>query len=87
MKALLQKLLAFLKSTFSEPDGSGSASRVLAGTSVVSVLGWVTYLVIKNGTLPDLSGASLFLSASFSGYAANQITRWRGRTDDDKKGL
>lgn len=69
------KLLAFIKSTFSEPDGTGSASRVLAGTSVTAVLAWTTYVVIKNGALPDLSGAALFLSASFSGYAANQIRR------------
>lgn len=70
-----ERLLSFLKSTFSEPDGTGSASRVLAGASVTSVLSWVTYVVIKNGALPDLSGAALFLSASFSGYAVNQARR------------
>lgn len=69
------KILSFVKSTFSESDGTGSASRVLAGTSVTAVLTWVTYVVIKNGALPDLSGAALFLSAGFSGYAANQMRR------------
>jgi hypothetical protein len=86
MKAYVQKLLVFLKSTFSEPDGTGSASRVLAGASVISTILWVTYLVIKNGALPDLGGASLFLTSSFSGYAANQVTRMKKRDGDgDKK--
>lgn len=69
------KLTAFLKSALSESDGSVSSSRLYAGASVLSVLSWVTYVVIKNGALPDLSGAALFLSAGFSGYAVNQIRR------------
>ena len=70
-----QKILAFAKSTFSEADGTASASRVLAGTSVVAVIGWVTYIVIRTGSLPELGGASMFLTASFSGYGVNKVTR------------
>ena len=50
------KILKFLKSTFSEADGSASASRVLAGSTILATLGWVTYLVFLNHSLPDLGG-------------------------------
>lgn len=69
-----QKILAFIKSTFSEPDGTGSASRVLSGATVLATLGWVTYLVLTTHTLPDLSGASLFVGAGFSGYGVNKLS-------------
>lgn len=67
------KLLRFLKSTFSEADGTASATRVLGGGCVVMTLGWITYLVLKNGALPDLSGASLFVTSGFSGYGMNKL--------------
>ena len=81
-----EKVLSFLKSMLSEKDGSVSASRCLAGSSVVSVLFWVSYVVVKNGSLPDLTGASLFLTSSFSGYAVNQFSRINRRDGDDNKG-
>lgn len=68
-----QKILAFLKSVFSEPDGTGSASRVLSGVVIVATLGWITYLVLTTHILPDLSGASLFVGAGFSGYGVNKL--------------
>jgi hypothetical protein len=70
---MLQKLLAFIKSTFSEPDGTGSASRVLGGAEVASTIVWVSYLVIRTHVLPDLTSASLFVGSGFSGYAANKV--------------
>jgi hypothetical protein len=81
-----QKILAAIKSALSEKDGSVSASRCLAGASVSSVLIWVSYVVFKNAALPDLSGASLFLTAGFSGYAVNQFSRINRRDGDDNKG-
>lgn len=68
-----EKILKFLKSTFSEPDGTGSMSRVMAGAVVLSTIGWVTYLVLKNNQLPDLSGAAIYAGAGFSGYGANKL--------------
>ena len=68
------KILKFLKSTFSERDGSASSTRVLAGSVVLSTLAWVTFLVIKNHALPDLSGASLFVGSGFSGYGVNRLS-------------
>lgn len=81
-----EKFLAFLNSMLSEKDGTVSASRCLAGTSVISVIFWVTYVTIKSGVLPDLTGASLFLTSGFSGYAVNQFSRIGKRDDSDSKG-
>jgi hypothetical protein len=50
------------------------------------VIIWVSYVVFKNGSLPDLTGPSLWLTAGFSGYAANQFTRWHDHGGDDDKG-
>lgn len=69
-----EKLFAFLKSAFSEPDGTGSASRVLAGSTILATLGWVTYLVARNHVLPDLGGASMLVASGFSGYGMNKLS-------------
>jgi hypothetical protein len=77
-----EKILAFLKSTFSESDGSASASRVLAGSTVASCLVWISYIVIRTHSLPDLGGASLFVTSGFSGYGVNKISvAMRGNGD------
>lgn len=70
----LKALFAWLKSIVSEQDGLGSASRVTAVLTTIFVLGWVTFVVIHTGTLPDLSSASVFLAAGTGGYAANKIS-------------
>jgi uncharacterized membrane protein len=71
---MFAKLIAFAKSTMSEPDGTGSASRVLAAVAIAANIIWVSYLVITTHALPDLTGSAMYLGASFSGYAANKIT-------------
>jgi hypothetical protein len=68
-----EKILSFLKSTFSEADGTGSATRVLAGGGVLSTIVWVSFIVFTQHHLPDLGGAAMFVSASFSGYGINKI--------------
>jgi len=70
-----ERLFAFIRSTFSEPDGTGSASRVLAGCTVASCLIWVSYIVFSQHALPDLGGASLFVTAGGSLYGVNRISR------------
>jgi hypothetical protein len=79
---MIQKILTFLKSTFSEPDGTGSATRVLGGAVVASTIIWVSYLVIKTHTLPDLTSPSLFVGAGFSGYGMNKLSCAFKRNDD-----
>jgi hypothetical protein len=68
-------ILRFLRSTFSEPDGTGSASRVLAGATVASCLVWVSFIVFTKHIIPDLGGASLFVTSGFSGYGVNRLSR------------
>ena len=70
---MLEKIAAYIKSTFSEADGTGSATRFLAGGGVLSTIVWVSYIVLRTHALPDLSGAALFVSASFSGYGINKV--------------
>jgi hypothetical protein len=70
-----ERILAYLKSTFSEADGTGSASRLLAGATVGMSLVWISYIVFTQHHLPDLGGASLFVTSGFSGYGANQVSR------------
>lgn len=67
----IKAALAFLKSVFSE-DGQGSYSRFASGAIVFSTLGWITYLVIKHGALPDLSGPALFIGAGSAVYGVNK---------------
>jgi hypothetical protein len=69
-----EKIVAFLKSTFSEADGSASASRVLAGSTVLATIGWITYLVVRTHVLPDLSGAAMFITAGGSLYGVNKLS-------------
>jgi len=75
-------ILRFLRSTFSEPDGTGSASRVLAGATVGSALVWISYIVFRTHALPDLGGASLFVTSGFSGYGVNRLSRAFGEDHD-----
>lgn len=70
----LKSFLVWFKSVLSEQDGLGSASRITAFLTTIFVLGWVTFVVIHTGTLPDLSSASVFLAAGTGGYAANKIS-------------
>lgn len=70
----MNRLLAFLKSTFSEPDGTGSASRVLGGSVVGASIVWISYIVFTTHHLPDLGGAAAYVTAGFSGYGMNKIS-------------
>ena len=79
-----ERIFAFLNSTFSERDGTGSATRVLGGLGVAATIAWVSFIVLTTKHLPDLGGASMFVSASFSGYAVNRVARAIGKDDDLK---
>lgn len=65
--------LKHLKSSFSEPDGSGSASRFLAALVILATIGWITAFLIIHKDLPDFSGPTLFLGSGTSAtYGINQ---------------
>lgn len=61
----------FWKSAFSEPDGTGSMSRVLSAVVVVAALSWITLVVVHNMiasskivmTVPELGSTAVFVSS------------------------
>jgi hypothetical protein len=62
---------SFWKGAFSEPDGTGSASRILSAIVVVFGLSWITITIVHNilalksaaMTIPELGTVSAFVSA------------------------
>lgn len=52
--------------------GTGSYSRILGALVATFTFFWVTYVVIKSGSLPDLTGPSIFIASGCSAYGINQ---------------
>jgi hypothetical protein len=68
------KLFSFLKSVLSESDGTGSWSRVGSLLIVLSTLIWITHVVWKTHAIPDLGGATAFMTAgSGTMYGTNKL--------------
>lgn len=63
-----------LREVLSE-DGVGSYSRVTGFVIIVSTLGWVTFLVIKNHAFPDMTGPTAFMAGGQTQYGLNQMKR------------
>lgn len=68
------KPLEFLKKALSEQDGTPSLSRYTAFLVTFATISWVTYLVGRTGTLPDLTSAALFIAGGHGGYVANKVS-------------
>lgn len=66
---------------FTEDNGKLSLSRVTSGLMVLSTIVWVTYLVFKTTTLPDLTGPAIF--AGGGGAAHYGLAKWFGKKDGD----
>ncbi len=56
------KPLVYMKAIFSH-YGEPSFGRFGAGVVLLMTHAWVTYLVLKNGALPDMGGPSAFLAS------------------------
>jgi hypothetical protein len=56
--------MGFVKAFFDDRDASVNPAHVVAATLVAASVGWVTYLVIKNHVMPDLSGIAYLLGGS-----------------------
>jgi hypothetical protein len=70
----LTPLFQFIKSVFSE-EGEGSYSRCSAGCIVMGTLVWVSYVVWKNHSIPDLTGPATFLtSGTACTYGVNKAS-------------
>lgn len=66
-------MLNFIKSIFSEDDGTGSASRLLLVLHSLVGCAWGTHVVVHTHTLPDavsMAGVTAFVTAP---YAVNKI--------------
>lgn len=64
-------------------DGKGDMGTVCVFLCVCAVIFWVSYLVIKTHTMPDLSGPTAFIAASGAVHYAsskvdNVVSAWRG---------
>jgi hypothetical protein len=70
----------FVKSALSEPPttagpGAASFSRIAASFIIGFVLMWVTFIVFKTHTMPDLAGPTLFMTGGAGAtYGANKVT-------------
>lgn len=65
----------FLRSAFSESDGTGSSSRLLSAIIIVASLSWITIVVVHTKALPDLASISVFVSSTVGVlYGINKIS-------------
>lgn len=83
IKAYIDSFFAFIKSVFSDA-GVGSSSRVLSGSVVFATLGWISYVVLKTKTIPDLGGPSMFMATGVgvcygTNRASDIISAFKGK--------
>jgi len=68
------KLKTFLRGLFLEDSGKPSFSRTFPAIVIVISIVWVTFLILKNGQMPDLTSLALYLGAILGPtYGANKI--------------
>jgi hypothetical protein len=70
MKEYLDAFLKFLKSVFSEADGTGSCARILSAVFAVATILWVTYIVRTLHTIPPLGDCTTLIACP---YAINKV--------------
>ena len=63
----------FWREVFSEPgpDGTGSASRVTMFMFALAAVAWITYVLIKTHSVPDLLNIAAFV---LSPYGVNRVS-------------
>jgi hypothetical protein len=66
----MKDFLKFLRSVFSEVDGTGSCSRILSAVFAVAVICWVTYIVCTVHSIPPLGDAATLVACP---YAINKL--------------
>lgn len=71
----MRELFRFLRSVLSEPDGTGSWSRCGSLLIVLCTLGWITHVVWRTHAIPDLGGATAFMTTGAGTmYATNKAS-------------
>ena len=64
----------FWKHVLRESDGTPSASRLLTAGLVLATIMWVTFLVSRNHSMPDMAPVGIFLSSTaVSLYGVNKM--------------
>jgi len=56
--------MSFLKSALQDNDGTLNPTHLIAFILVIASVSWVSFLVIKNHTMPDLTGIAYLLGGS-----------------------
>jgi hypothetical protein len=74
LKAIQRFLPPSLKEALSE-DGVGSYSRYSGFMVICASILWVSFLIVKTHSIPDMGGVTEFITAGNSAYAANQLKR------------
>ena len=74
IKALERFLPPSLREALSE-DGVASYSRYSGFLVVSACVMWVSFLVVRNHTIPDVGGLAEIITAGNSAYVANQVKR------------
>lgn len=70
----MKSLFGFLRSVFSESDGTGSWSRCGSLMIVLATLGWITHVVWRTHVIPDLGGATAFMTTGAGTlYGTNKL--------------
>lgn len=73
--------LSFLRSVLSEPDGSGSAARVLTSLVVIAALVWISFLVFTHKSFPDFVGVTTWVvTVASSLYGVNKVSTAFGKS-------
>jgi hypothetical protein len=65
--------MSFITAIFDDRDKSVNAAHVVAITLTLACVGWVTFLVLKNHTLPELTGVAYLLGGSGAMNVANKM--------------
>ncbi len=67
--------MQWLKSVFSEPDGTGSSSRLLTGAIVFATLFVIVFLTAVHKELPNLPMCGEFIALTSAAlYGTNKIS-------------
>lgn len=69
---ILKSILSHFKQSLSEPDGTGSYSRMMGAIIASATISWITYIVIVTHALPNMTDAGVFIASGSSAYAVNK---------------
>ena len=82
----MAEFFKFLRSVFSESDGTGSWSRIASCVALIAVVGWVTYIIVSTKAIPSLDGPISFIAAPYAiNLTHNGLTTIFSKQDNSGK--